>query len=58
MKKFIKRLIFGKPKLMSVYKNKYGKFYGGFIHNNDGKFYVDNVSHIQDPIYLGKLEIY
>jgi hypothetical protein len=58
MKRILKRLLFGKPKLMSVYKDKYGQAYGGFIHNDNGKFYVDTVSHIQEPIYLGKLEIY
>lgn len=58
MKRFFKRLLFGKPLLMSVYKDKYGNKFGGTIHKEYGKSYIDYVSHIKEPIYLGKLEIY
>lgn len=58
MKKFIKKLLFGKPLIMSVYKDKYGNTYGGAIHKQDGKSYVNVVSHIEQPNYLGELEIY
>jgi hypothetical protein len=58
MKKIIKRLLFGKPLIMSVYKDKYGNKYGGVIHKQDIKSYVNIVSHIEQPTYLGELEIY
>jgi hypothetical protein len=58
MKKIIKRLLFGKPLIMSVYKDKYGNKYGGVIHKQDRKSYVNIVSHIEQPTYLGELEIY
>jgi hypothetical protein len=58
MKEIIKRLFFGKPLIMSVYKDKYGNKYGGVIHRQDGKSYVNIVSHIEEPTYLGELKIY
>lgn len=58
MKRLIKRLLFGKPLLMSVYRDKHGNNFGGTIHKNDGKSYINHVSHIKEPIYLGELEIY
>ena len=58
MKRFVLRLLFGKPLLMSVYQDKYGKMYGGRIHKDDGKSYVDIVSHIKESTYLGEVEIY
>jgi uncharacterized protein YhaN len=58
MKHFILRLLFGKPLIMSVYQDKYGNKYGGFIHEQDNKSYVDTTSHIEEPTYLGELKIY
>jgi hypothetical protein len=58
MKRFVLRLLFGKPLLMSVYQDKFGNKYGGVIHKYDGKSYVNIVSHIEEPTYLGEVEIY
>jgi uncharacterized protein YhaN len=58
MKRIIKRLLFGEPLIMSVYKDKYGNKYGGVIHKQDEKSYVNIVEHIEKPTYLGELEIY
>ena len=58
MKRFVLRLLFGKPLIMSVYQDKYGNKYGGVIHKQDGKSYVNTTSHIEEPTYLGELEIY
>jgi hypothetical protein len=58
MKHFILRLLCGKPLIMSVYQDKHGNKYGGVIHKQDGKSYVDITSHIEDSTYLGKLKIY
>jgi hypothetical protein len=57
MKRFLKRLLFGKPLLMSVFQDKYGRKYGGTIHK-EGQDVVDITSHIEEPIWLGKIEIY
>ena len=35
MKRIIKRLLFGKPLIMSVYKDKYGNKYVGVIHKQE-----------------------
>lgn len=43
---------------MSVYKNSNGNLYGGTIHNNDDKSYIDCTQHIINPEYLGKVKIY
>ena len=65
MKRFLKRLLFGKPKVniepmyMSVFKDKYGNLYGGAINPSDkAKHCVDIVSHLYNPEYLGKVKIY
>lgn len=58
MKNLILKLLFGKPLIMSVYQDKHGNKYGGVIHKQDGKSYVNVVSHIDEPTYLGELEIY
>ena len=58
MKRFVLRLLFGKPLIMSVYQDKYGNKYGGIIHKQDGKSYVNTTSHIEGPTYLGDVEIY
>ncbi len=58
MKRIIKRLLFGEPFVMSVYKDKYGSCYGGVIHKQDGESYLNIVSHIEEPTYLGELELY
>lgn len=58
MKRLIKKLLFGKPLIMSVYQDKYGNKYGGVIHKKDNNSYVNIVSHIENPIYLGELEIF
>ena len=57
MKRLLKRLLFGKPLLMSVYVDKYGNKYGSTIHK-EGQDVVDATAHIEDPIWLGKIEIY
>jgi hypothetical protein len=58
MKNLILKLLFGKPLIMSVYQDKHGNKYGGVIHKQDGKSYVDTTSHIEEPTYLGELKIY
>lgn len=58
MKHFFLRVLFGKPLLMSVYQDKYGNKYGGTIHKDDDKSYADIVSHIEEPVFLGKIKIY
>lgn len=52
------KILFRKPLVMSVYQDKYGNKYGGVIHKNDGKSYITITSYIEEPIYLGELEIY
>jgi hypothetical protein len=58
MKQLILRLLFGKPLIMSVYQDKHGNKYGGVIHKQDSKSYVNTTSHIEEPTYLGEVEIY
>jgi hypothetical protein len=58
MKDFILRLLFGKPLIMSVYQDKNGNKYGGVIHKQDGKSYIDTISDFEDSTYLGELKIY
>ena len=58
MKKIILRLLFGKPLMMSTYKDKYGNLYGGVIHQQDGKSYITNTSYIDEPVYIGETEVY
>jgi hypothetical protein len=57
MKRLIKRLLFGEPLLMSVFQDKYGHKYGGTIHK-EGQDVVDVTAHIEEPVWLGKIEIY
>jgi hypothetical protein len=57
MKRLIKRLLFGKPLYMSVFQDKYGNKYGGTIHK-EGQDVVDVTAHIEEPVWLGKFEIY
>ena len=57
MKRFLKRLLFGKPLHMSVFQDKYGNKYGGTIHK-PGQDVVDVTAHIEEPVWLGKIEIY
>lgn len=56
MKKLI-NFFFPKYYIMSVYKDENGNLFGGIIHKNDGKSYVDNVSYIKNPEYLGITKI-
>jgi hypothetical protein len=58
MKKILKRILFGKPLVMSVFEDKHGNKYGGTIHKNDGQSYIDHTGHIEEPKFLGKVEIY
>jgi hypothetical protein len=59
LKFFIARLLFGKPKIMSVYKDKNNNFYGSIIHNEDGKYYVHVVNDkIEDNKYVGETAIW
>ena len=58
MKRILKRILFGKPLLMSVFEDKHGNKYGGTIHKNDGQSYIDHTGHIEEPKFLGKVEIY
>jgi hypothetical protein len=46
IKKILKRILFGKPLLMSVFEDKHGNKYGGTIHKNDGQSYIDHTGHI------------
>jgi hypothetical protein len=57
MKKILKRILFGKPLIMSVFEDKHGNKYGGTIHKNDGYVYVDHTHYIEEPKFLGKFEI-
>jgi hypothetical protein len=57
MKKLLKRLLFGEPLYMSVYKDKNGNLYGGTIHK-EYEYVVDITSYIEEPVYLGKIEVY
>ena len=43
---------------MSVYQDKYGNRFGGSIHKEDGWAHIDDVSHIEEPQYLGEVKIY
>ena len=58
VKHFIAKILFGEPLVMSLYQDKYGNKYGGTIHKGDELGYVDNVRHIEEPQYLGKVKIY
>ena len=58
IKKLLKRLLLGKPLYMSVFKDKYGNKYGGTIHTEQNQAVVDFTGHIEEPVYLGKIEIY
>ena len=58
IKHFIAKILFGKPMIMSIYQDKNRNNFGGTIHKDDGKSYVDNVSHIGKPNYLGQVKIY
>jgi len=58
IKQFVAKMLFGKPLLMSVYKDDKGNYYGGTIHKNEEKSFIDNVSHINNPIFMGKTKIY
>jgi hypothetical protein len=58
IKHLLARLLFGKPIVMSLYKDKNGNLFGGTIQKNDSKSYIDNVSHIKNPNYLGQVKIY
>ena len=59
IKLFIARLLFGKPKIMSVYKDKNNNFYGSVIHNEDGKSYIHVVNkELEDTEYVGETAIW
>lgn len=58
LKEFFKKILFGEPLLMSVYQDENGNEYGGVIHKNDGKSYIDYTGHIVNPKFLGKIKIY
>ena len=58
MKTLLKRLLFGKPFYMNIYRDKYGNKYGGTIHKEADINVVDYTAHIDTPTYLGKIEIY
>jgi len=58
MKYLIARILFGKPLIMSVYKDQNGNYYGGVIHPDKKNSYIDNVSHIDNPVFMGKTKIY
>jgi hypothetical protein len=58
IKHLIAKMLFGEPMIMSVYKDKNDNNFGGTIHKNDGKSYVNLVSHIQEPEYIGEVKIY
>jgi hypothetical protein len=59
LKLFIAKLLFGKPKIMSVYKDKNNNFYGSVIHDEDGKSHVDVVNkEVGDTEYVGEATIW
>ena len=59
IKLFIARLLFGQPKIMSVYKDKNNNFYGSVIHNEDGKSYIHVVNKgLGDTEYVGETAIW
>ena len=58
IKHLIAKMLFGKPMVMSVYKDKHGNIFGGTIHQVDGKSYINSVEHIEEPVYVGETFIY
>jgi hypothetical protein len=59
LKLFIARLLFGKPKVVSVNKDKDNNFYGSVIHDEDGKSYVHVVNEkLGDNQYVGETAIW
>ena len=58
IKHLLARLLFGKPMLMSMYKDKNGNLFGGTIHKDDFSSYIDEVAHIGKANYLGQVKIY
>lgn len=59
LKLFIARLLFGKPKVMSVYKDEYNNFYGSVIHDEDGKSYIHGINkELGDTQYVGETSIW
>jgi hypothetical protein len=58
IKHLLARLLFGKPMLMNVYKDKNGNLFGGTIQKDDSKSYIDHVAHIEKSNYLGHVKIY
>ena len=59
IKLLIARLLFGKPKVMSVYKDKDNNFYGSVIHEENGKSYVHVVNkEIGNSEYVGETAIW
>ena len=60
IKDLILRFICGKPLLMSIYKDKDGNTYGGFIHTDDYNDYIDfpPSNFGEDLKYAGKIKIW
>ena len=59
IKLFVAGLLFGKPKVMSVYKDKDNNFYGSVIHEENGKSYVHVVNkEIGNNEYVGETSIW
>jgi hypothetical protein len=59
LKIFIATLLFGKPKIMSVYKDKNNNLYGSMIHNQDNKSYIHIVNkELEDTEYVGEATIW
>lgn len=56
MKQLLRRLFFGKPLYMAVYKDKYGNLFGGTIPKKN-EVVVNITSHIEQPTFVGNVEI-
>jgi hypothetical protein len=58
MKRLIKRLLFGKPLYMNVYKDKHGNKYGGTIFKDKNTSVVDHIGNLKEIEHVGVIEIY
>lgn len=57
IKYFIAKTLFGKPKIMSIYKDNNNNLYGSVIHDDDNKSYVHHVVNGNNQ-YVGELKIW
>jgi hypothetical protein len=59
LKLFIAKMLFGEPKITSIYKDKNNNLYGSVIHDEDGKSYIHIVNkELGDTDYIGEAAIW